>query len=366
MGTPFWLPDGTPTGTPAPGGPSEQAPSDRASATVHARFLMSRLACNRQAGASARKRESTRKRRLRADNSGCAPLGAAWNFSRDRASVRAKEITMSHALAWAPRAVPRGSLVLFALILLGAPQGAAESPSAPAPAPAPPAHAVLGTYVRGPDRLVPGTPAALRIATHWAASESESGPLPGVEIEARLHGHARAAALYHGRSDAAGGADARFQVPVWPAGRYTLTVDARAGARHDSHTHEIELAPGGKLLLESDKPLYQPAQVIHLRALGERLQDGRPLAGEKVVFEVTDPRGNKVFHDTRALSKFGVAAADFALADEILLGTYRARAALEGGDAAAAPGELELRVERYALPKFKVTLSTDRAYYARP
>ncbi|MSP62505.1 MAG: hypothetical protein EXR72_19670 [Myxococcales bacterium] len=237
-------------------------------------------------------------------------------------------------------------------------------PVASAPARPPqhrPAPSVLGTYVRGPDHLVAGSPAALRVATHWASSEQQSGPLGGVEIALTLAGGGRSASLYRGRTDGAGLADARFQVPAWPDGRYVIAVVARDGGREEIQKHEVEIQPSAKVLLESDKPLYQPAQLIHLRAIAARPQDGRPLAGRKLTFEVEDPRGNKVFREAAVTSEFGVAAADFQLADEILLGAYRARVTDgEGGRA----GELDLRVERYALPKFKIGVAPDRPFYA--
>ena len=101
----------------------------------------------------------------------------------------------------------------------------------------------------------------------------------------------------------------------------------------------LALAAGGKLLLESDKPLYQPAQIVHLRAIAMRPTDGKPLSGRDVTFSVSDPRGNRVWTETRALSEFGVAAADCPLADEITTGSYRARVSLDD-DTSAVP-ELE-------------------------
>ncbi|HZS37226.1 MAG TPA: hypothetical protein VFF06_10380, partial [Polyangia bacterium] len=164
--------------------------------------------------------------------------------------------------------------------------------SAPAAPPAPPPHAVLGTFVRGAEKLTAGTPAALRIATHWATSETATGPWPNVEIEVTMKGGGKEKVVYRGRTDGGGVADARFDVPAWPDGRYSLEVASRAGTRSDRHAHEVHLQPGARLLLESDKPLYQPAQVIHLRAVGLRPQDGKPLAGRDVTFTVADPRGN--------------------------------------------------------------------------
>ncbi len=238
----------------------------------------------------------------------------------------------------------------------------AAIPAQSAPvAPAPPPHGVLGAYVRGPSQLVAGTPAALRIATHWATSEQVSGPFSGVAVEVTLEGAGRRMTVHRGRTDGAGVADARFVVPEWPEGNYTLTVDARSAQKHDVRSHEVSLVSGGKLLFESDKPLYQPTQIIHLRAIAVRPGDGRPVGAHPVTFSVLDPRGNQVFKESRPLSAFGVAAADFALADEITNGTYHAR--VELGDNGPS-SELQLSVERYSLPKFKVAIETDKPFYA--
>ena len=246
------------------------------------------------------------------------------------------------------------SLVVIALAPL---EHVASSPTA---TPAPPPGA-LGTYVRGPTQLTAGTPAALRIATHASTSERASAPLPNVAVEVALESKQRRQVVWRGKTDAAGVADARFSVPSWPEGAYTVRVSARhPDGRHDLHTHEVSLVAGAKLLLESDKPLYQPGQMVHLRALAVRPQDGRPVAAHTATFIVTDPRGNEVFHQDQPLSDFGVTAADMPLADELTLGAYHARVELEGAHA----GELALTIARYQLPKFKVSLEPDRPYYA--
>jgi hypothetical protein len=222
----------------------------------------------------------------------------------------------------------------------------------------PPPQGVLGAFVRGPDRVVAGTPAALRIATHWASSEKESGPWANVAVEVELSGKGRREVIWRGRTDASGVADARFRVPSWPDGKYTVAVAAHTGTKSDRSLHDIELAPGAKVLLESDKPMYQPGQTIHLRAVAVRPQDGRPLASHALEFEVTDSRGNQLLHREQTTSAYGVAAIDLPLADEILLGKYHARAKIDD-----QVGELAVEVARYALPKIKVALATDRAWY---
>src|SRR6185369_7085200 len=74
-------------------------------------------------------------------------------------------------------------------------------------------------------------------------------------------------------------------------------------------------------------------------------------AASKLTFEVEDSRGNKVFKKATQTDKFGIASAEFALADEVNLGAYHLRALMDDSTA-----ELAVNVERYVLPKFKVAV----------
>jgi uncharacterized protein YfaS (alpha-2-macroglobulin family) len=120
-------------------------------------------------------------------------------------------------------------------------------------------------------------------------------------------------------------------------------------------TETVQLEDKVSVLLTSEKPIYQPSQTIHLRALALDRADRHAAAGRALTFEVEDPRGNKVFRKSTAADNFGVASAEFTLADEVNLGTYHVRAKI--GEASAA--ELAVNVERYLLPKFRVAIEFD-------
>jgi uncharacterized protein YfaS (alpha-2-macroglobulin family) len=119
----------------------------------------------------------------------------------------------------------------------------------------------------------------------------------------------------------------------------------------------VRLEDKVSILLTTEKPTYQPSQTIHVRALALDRSNHEAAANRKLTFEVEDSRGNKVFKKATETDKFGIASAEFALADEVNLGTYHLRALL--GDAEAAPTnteEIALNIERYVLPKFKVAV----------
>ncbi|MHB8876950.1 MAG: MG2 domain-containing protein, partial [Myxococcaceae bacterium] len=220
---------------------------------------------------------------------------------------------------------------------------------------------VLTTVVRGPDRLVTGAPAALSIIAERSTSPDDRGPWPGARLSLSIAGKGKSQVLYAGGADERGQAQARFTAPAWPDGEYTLVLAASARGREQVSRFQVQLVSNGKVLLQSDKPLYQPGQTMHLRALALRPQDMKPLGGAEVQFEVHDARDNRVFIEKRTTSAFGIAAADFEVGPEAMLGAYRAKALVPAGGAPAA--ELELKVERYSLPKFKVSLEPDRTWY---
>ena len=92
------------------------------------------------------------------------------------------------------------------------------------------------------------------------------------------------------------------------------------------------------ILLTTEKPIYQPGQTIHVRALALDRANHEAAAGRKLTFEVEDSRGNKVFKKATQTDKFGIASAEFALADEVNLGTYHLRALMgDGGSRRPTP-----------------------------
>ena len=113
-----------------------------------------------------------------------------------------------------------------------------------------------------------------------------------------------------------------------------------------------------KVLLTTDKPIYQPGQQIMVRALALGAFDQRPAAGSAVELTIADAKGNKVFKQTATTSEYGVASWTFQLADEVNHGNYKLTANLDG-----TSSEKTVAVKPYVLPKFKVTAATDDDFY---
>ncbi len=219
----------------------------------------------------------------------------------------------------------------------------------------------LETEVLGQSRWLRGGPAALRVIVR----DHNTGKPVHAKIRIALasveqNGQAakEAAPLFDGRTNRVGTVDAQFNAPESPAGSYELRVNVDSPLGKDQVTQRIQLEQSNQILLTADKPLYQPGQTMHIRALALDMANRHAVEEQPLTFEVEDARGNKVFKQKQTLSKFGVASTDFTLADEVNMGVFTLRAILASGQA-----EKKVRVERYVLPKFKVIVTTERPYY---
>lgn len=201
-----------------------------------------------------------------------------------------------------------------------------------------------------------GSQASLRIV---ALDHATQRPVAGAQVEVRLKNETVERTVLTATTDAKGTIEQRFDVPTDMTGPAELAARVTApGLGEDTVSQPVTVQRKTKVLLTTDKPLYQPGQLIHLRALSLDMAAGRPVAERDVVFEVMDAKGNKVFKKTQQTDAFGVASADFQLATEVNLGPYIVRVLLD-----ETTTEKQVTVDRYVLPKFEVKITTDRDYY---
>ncbi len=204
-----------------------------------------------------------------------------------------------------------------------------------------------------------GSQVALRCGVHGVQSLTDILPLPGSTVEVRVKDKAgKVHELYKGKTGDDGLANVTFEMPSLEAGQYDLEVSTRSVFGQETLTHQIRVKSDAKVLLVSDKPIYQPGQLVHLRALALRSFDQKPVGDKDILFEVEDSKGNKVYKRTFKTNDFGVASVDFQLADEVNMGDYHIRAVV--GEARA---EKTVNVKRYVLPKFKVEVTADKKFY---
>jgi uncharacterized protein YfaS (alpha-2-macroglobulin family) len=209
-------------------------------------------------------------------------------------------------------------------------------------------------HILGQQSYLAGGEAAVRVIVTDSNNEVIASR-GSVQIELLVPGE-KSRVLFNGRTNRRGTTEAQFHFPAGLVGSYQLryVVDTSIGSTE--FTQPVRLEDKISILLTTEKPIYQPGQTIHVRALALDRANHEAAADRKLTLEVEDSRGNKVFKKATETDKFGIASAEFSLADEVNLGTYHLRALLGEGEAPTNTAEIALNVERYVLPKFKVAL----------
>jgi uncharacterized protein YfaS (alpha-2-macroglobulin family) len=209
-------------------------------------------------------------------------------------------------------------------------------------------------HILGQQSYLSGGQAAVRVIVTDSKNEVIAGH-GSVRIEFLASGE-KPRLLFTGQTNRRGTTEAQFRLPAGVVGSYQLryVVDTSLGSTE--YAQDVRLEDKVSILLTTEKPIYQPGQTIHVRALALDRSDHEAAAKRKLTFELEDSRGNKVFKKATETDQFGVASAEFGLADEVNLGTYHLRALMGDAEAPSNTAEIALNVERYVLPKFKVVV----------
>ena len=209
---------------------------------------------------------------------------------------------------------------------------------------------------------IAGAQAAMRIIVENASQDG--APTAAVQGTIRIElfdsdrKHDQAPVLlFAGALDRHGSAAANVRFPAGLTGSFPVRFTADTPLGQIETTETVELEDQVSVLLMSEKPVYQPSQTIHLRALALNRADHHAVAERVLTFEVEDSRGNKVFRKVGQTDDFGLASAEFMLADEVNLGAYHVR--VQMGDANNSAADLTVNVQRYVLPKFRVGIEFD-------
>jgi hypothetical protein len=211
--------------------------------------------------------------------------------------------------------------------------------------------------ILGQAELLAGTKGSVRIQLVNHETGAGLADVP-VDIELRNNQTHETVYLANFKTNGQGSGEPRFDLPDWPSEKCELRVVAHTRGGDEVIKESVKLTRSWKLLLTSDKPVYQPGQTIHLRSLGLRRPDLHPVATQDVTFQVADPKGNIVFKKHDLTSKFGIASIDCPLADEIIEGPYTITCKL--GD---TESKRTVDVKKYVLPKFKIGVELSQPFF---
>lgn len=210
------------------------------------------------------------------------------------------------------------------------------------------------TVIYASDEILAGSPMSFRVVL---LSSRDGAPLPNASVKIELQSleSKKKTLLYSSRTDKRGSVEPTVKIPDLKEGRYNLIFHTKSGKGADNVVRAVNVTRTYRMLLSTDKPVYQPGQVIHMRMLAVEKGRMKTPHNGSALFEVLDPKGNKVFKKKVPVGDFGVSSADFTLAREINFGPYHIKTTV-GDDSA----ERTVEVKRYALPKFRVIFNPAR------
>jgi hypothetical protein len=141
-----------------------------------------------------------------------------------------------------------------------------------------------------------------------------------------------------------------------------VKVTGKLGNLSEEAAGELHINHFSSVLLSTDKPMYQPGQTLHMRLMAFD-QDHKAFAKRPVRIEVLDPENALMFRATPQTSRFGVAAADWQIPENIRLGDYQVKATFDEESPTDPVQSAFVKISRYDLPSFSVGVKPDRAYF---
>jgi len=227
------------------------------------------------------------------------------------------------------------------------------------------ARKLFDLHVVGPPLVKVGSPSALRVrAVHPVTLQ----PIEGVAVQGSIDlDNDTETPLFtsEAKTDRQGFATLRFTLPKdIDRDEYGLdvTVTGKLGDISEKAEGDLQLNHFSSILISTDKPMYQPGQMLHTRLMAFDA-DHKAVANQSLSIEIRDPENSIVFRAAPATSRFGVASFDWQIPESLRLGHYSLEAAIGDSGPANEIGRASIRISRYDLPEFTVTAKPDRAYY---
>uniref|UniRef100_A0A7C4TD91 Alpha-2-macroglobulin n=1 Tax=candidate division WOR-3 bacterium TaxID=2052148 RepID=A0A7C4TD91_UNCW3 len=208
--------------------------------------------------------------------------------------------------------------------------------------------------ILGQKEFITGTPIKYNVIVR---NQRTQEPMSNARVKVIMTADKKEKTLYEGFTDNKGICIPNFKLNEdIKSAELKFIINSELGK--DEYTTSIKIIPGNLTYLITDKPIYQPGQTIHIRTLSLQKPTLNPVKNKEIIFEIEDAKGNKVFKKNLKTDEFGVAYTPFLLSDEVNFGNWVIRSILNNEKT-----EKTVKVEKYVLPKFKITLKTDKEFY---
>ena len=249
-------------------------------------------------------------------------------------------------------------LIPLIIFLLGCP------PPAPVPPPdvfveeMPPDYATGIAILGATNYLAPESKGSLLVQVHAPYSNER---LPDTRVRVSLNTpNGEAQQLFTGQTDENGLVQVNFDVPAAisdPNQVLTVVADSTNYGQLQA-SQEVYVGRVYNVMLSTDKPVYQPGQVIHLRSLALDTTALKAAQEQPLVLTVADPAGNKLMSKELTTSAFGIASTDFQLDSQAASGDYVLTAEM-----GPVTSSRTVEVKPYTLPRFAINFQSAKTFY---
>ena len=157
---------------------------------------------------------------------------------------------------------------------------------------------------------------------------------------------------------AAGSHRTELVLPEVPDGDYLLRADYETRLGKGTIDVKLPLYTPARIHVLTDRPLYEPGNLVRFRAVALRARDLAPLDARPGRWVVTDPDGEVLLEESSPAGEWGVVAGSFPLDAAAATGTWKV-----AWVSADAKDEVPFTVEPFTLPRFRVEAEPGAAYY---
>lgn len=158
-----------------------------------------------------------------------------------------------------------------------------------------------------------------------------------------------------------GDANLVFKLPVdIDDDEIEVKVEGTLGLLTVKSDRDIDVESRPLFLVSTDKPLYQPGQTVYSRLL-LLSPSKKVLADRDIDLKITDPESTTVFTASGKTSRFGIATFEWSIPSSSRLGDYSIEYSVD--DNHDSSSRTRIKISRYDLPNFAVSVKTDRQYY---
>ncbi len=149
-----------------------------------------------------------------------------------------------------------------------------------------------------------------------------------------------------------------FALPEVPDGDYQLHAVYETRLGKGELDVPVPLYTPARIHVLTDRPLYEPGNQVHFRAVVLRARDLAPIDGRPGSWVVKDPNGEVLLEEKAPAGDWGVVAGSFPLDKSAATGTWKV-----AWVSAGATDEIPFTVEPFKLPRFRVDTQASKPFY---